>query len=214
MINLITGVPGSGKTYLGVKLLTDNYFFWHKKNREFYRQDKAKKYVIFSNVNGLKLPHKSLDDIFKEHGIGFDQFFSKKYQDKLHEKYPHIIYLLDEVQQYIPGNYKNKDVVLYFDTHRHYGDKIWLITQDRSKITKNISTLCEMEYRAVKSSFSIFGEFRYNVKSGGTIFKTHTFKKDKKIFGIYQSFVGDDQEKVKNPLKWVIAALIIAFLFC
>jgi len=212
MINLITGTPGAGKTYLSIKLLTEKYFFWHKKDKTFYRNEESKKYTIFTNINGFNLPHKNLDTIFKEQNLTFDQFFTPNYQKKIHEKYPHIIYVLDECQQFIPSGYRNKDVILYFDTHRHYGDKIWLITQDFKKIAIPINTLVELEYRAVKSTFSVFGEFRYNIKSNGQIFKRKTTKRDKRIFDTYTSFMGDNQETHSNPLKYIIVFLIVAFI--
>lgn len=212
MINLITGTPGAGKTYLAVKLLTEKYFYWHKKDHSFYRQEKAKKYTIFTNIDDLSLPHKSLLEIFDEHKISFDQFFTVPFQEKLHKKYPHIIYVIDEAQQFIPSSYRNNDVIYYFDYHRHFGDSIWLISQDYQKISKNINVLVELEYRAVKSTFSILGEFRYNIKSNGHIFKRKTEKKDKRIFNLYKSFQGEDQEKHTNPLKFYIIGLLLAFL--
>jgi len=213
MINLITGTPGAGKTYLAIKLLIDQYFFYHKKDRSFYRNEKSKKYTIFTNIDDLKLPHKNLTQIFEENNIDFETFFTVPYQEKLHKKYPFVIYVIDEAQRYIPYNFKNKDVVYYFDYHRHFGDKIYLITQDYSKISKSINVLSELEYRAVKSTFSLFGEFRYNIKSAGDIFKRKTMKKDKKIFDLYTSFVGDDQMKHTNPLKYYVFFLIALFAF-
>ena len=212
MINLITGTPGAGKTYLAVKLLTEKYFYWHRKDKQFYRNEKSKKYTIFTNISGLNLPHKNLDDIFKEQNLTFEQFFTPAYQDKLHKKYADIIYVIDECQQFIPSRFSDKDVILYFDTHRHYGDKIWLVTQDFKKICISINTLVELEYRAVKATFSILGEFRYNIKSNGQIFKRKTVRKDKRIFALYKSFQGDDQEQHSNPLKYIIIILIVAFI--
>ena len=211
MINIITGTPGAGKTFLALKLLTEKYFYWHNKDKTFYRKKDKKKYTIFTNIDELKLEHKNFIEIFKENNLTFETFFTVPYQEKLHQKYPHIIYIIDECQQFIPYNFKNKDVIYYFDYHRHFGDSIQLITQDYTKICKAINVLSEIEYRAVKSTFSIFGEFRYNIKSSGDIFKRKTCKKDQRIFDLYKSFSGDDQEKQSNPIKTIIILLLIAF---
>jgi adenylate kinase family enzyme len=211
MINIVTGAPGAGKTYLAVKLLIDDLFFWHKKDKQYYRKSDKKKYTIFTNINGFKLDHKDLNEIFKDKP--FEEFFTPEYQKKVHEKYPHVIYVLDEVQQYLPTRFRNTNCVLYFDTHRHYGDKIWLISQDLKKITKDVTTLMEQEYRAVKSTFRLLPGFQYNIKSGGEIFKRIRHKADKRIFNVYKSFTGDDQQKFTNPVKWLALAFVCGAIF-
>lgn len=212
-IEIFTGVPGAGKTYLAVKRLSEKYYTYSKKDELWTVKQKFQDYTIFTNITGLALPGvKDLDSIFTEQNITFDYFFSKDYQDKLHRKYPKVIFVIDECQQYIPYRYANKDVILYFDTHRHYGDHIILITQDMTKITRSISTLCELEYRAVKRTMSVAGEFKYNIRSSGEIFKREACKPDKKIFALYKSFEGNDMQTVRNNLKYYIIALLVAFI--
>jgi hypothetical protein len=209
-LDIITGDPGAGKTLLAVKLLTDKYFFWHNKDRQFYRSEEGKKYVIFTNIDGFKLPHKNLNDIFKD--TPFDVFFTKDFQDRLHSKYPHVVYVIDEAQQYIDKYYRKKEVIFYFDYHRHFGDRVYLITQHFTKICKDISVLHDYEYRAVSRKFSLTGEFRYNVKSKGDKVKTESFRASKRYYDLYTSFSGDIMEKKKNPVLKILVALIISFL--
>jgi hypothetical protein len=213
MIEIFTGVPGAGKTYLAVKTLSEKYYDYDKSDQSFVRKKEFEDYTIITNIDSLSLPGcKDLIQIFKDANLNFDSFFTPGYQEKLHNKYPHVVYVLDEVQQFIPPRFTNKDTILYFDTHRHYGDHIIMITQDLAKISRSISTLCEMEYRAVKQTMSLFGEFKYNLKSGGEIFKRQGCKPDKKIFALYKSFVGNDQKKIKNNLKYYILFFLVAFV--
>jgi hypothetical protein len=206
MITLITGVPGSGKSYLAVKTLSEKFYI-QKKNKWYLRDPDL---TVFTNINDLLLPSKDLTEIFKT--VPFDQFFTKTYQDKIHLKYPKILYVIDECQQYIPPRYNNNDVILYFDTHRHYSDQIFLITQDEKKICKQISTLAEMEYRAVRSTFSLFGEFKYNIKAGGEIYQRSVARKNKDIFALYRSFDGDGQTVKKSQLMIYIILALVVFL--
>jgi hypothetical protein len=210
MIINITGAPGAGKTYLSIKLLLDKYYYWHNKNKCWVRKPECKKYTIFTNINGLKIDAKDLSEIMKE--VPFDQFFSYEYQERIHQKYPNIVYVIDEIHDYMPPAYKNVDVIKYFSKHRHFGDHVFIITQDYTMICKTINKLCELEYRAVKSSFTFMGRFHYNIKSNGEIFKKLSAKKDERIFKIYKSFEGDDQQKTGNPIKILIAVGLVAFV--
>jgi len=211
-MDIVTGKPGAGKTLLAVKMIVDEYFYWHKKNKEFYRNDKNKKYVIFTNIVGFKLPHKNLDEIFED--IPFDQFFSYDYQVKIHEKYPHILYIIDEVHDFIPPRYNNIQVMKYFSKHRQLGDRVYLITQDTELTYKKLVKLCELEYRAVPKTFKLPGTYTYNLKAKGMIVKRKMFREDKRLYKLYKSFSNDNMIQHFNPLKIIIPLLIIGFLIC
>jgi len=210
MINIITGAPGSGKTYLLVDLIVSEYFYYHKKNKVFLRNDKEKKYEIFTNIKGLTLPHKNLDELWLE--VPFDKFFSFEYQERIHKKYPHILYILDEVHDYLPPKYSNLEVIKYFSKHRQFGDRVYLCSQDIAMISKSMQLLIELEYRAVKATFSVFGGFTYKIRSKGADFKTKHLKKNPQIYKLYTSFVGDDQKKPFNPLTYIIVLLVLSFV--
>lgn len=64
-IRLITGKPGSGKTFLAVKHLRDNYYYYSKKLKKYCRK---KDYTIISNIDSLKLKHLNLNDVLNESG--------------------------------------------------------------------------------------------------------------------------------------------------
>ena len=215
MIQLITGTPGAGKTYLAVTLLTEKYFNWDKKEKKFVKKEKYKDFEIVTNIDGLELPHFSLNEIFEKRNLSFDRFFTVPFQESIKEKMPNIVYVIDECQQYIDTRFGNKEVIYYFDYHRHFGHDIFLITQDAVKICRQIAVLAEFEYRAVKRTFSLFGEFRYNIKSNGEIFERKTIRQNKRIFDLYRSFnEGGEQTKKRNPLFKVLVFMILFFLFC
>lgn len=213
MIQLITGVPGSGKTCLALKLITDKYFFYDSRHGNFYLKPENLDITIITNIDGLKLPHINIDTLFREHKLDFERFFDYDYQKKVSSKYPKIIYILDEAQQYLSRKLRSVNTTLYFDMHRHLDHQIYLITQDWKKIHSDITSLTEFEYRLTKRTFSIAGEFRYLVKSSGTVFESRSFRPPKHIFKIYKSFTGNDnQPKRKNPIVKYIAVPLVLFL--
>lgn len=67
----------------------------------------------------MKLDTKDLSEIFKERP--FDYFFSYEYQEKMHLKYPNVIYLIDEIHDFMLPAYANVEVIKYFSKHRHFG---------------------------------------------------------------------------------------------
>ncbi|MCP4763468.1 MAG: DUF2075 domain-containing protein, partial [archaeon] len=186
-IKLITGVPGAGKTYLALKLLTEQYYEWSKELQEYIRKDEFKNYTIITNIDELCLDTLDLTDVINQCNTNFETFFTKDFQEKVTKKHGSILYIIDEAQRHIGYYFRNKETLFYFDYHRHFDHEVWLITQHRYKINRNISTLAEMEYRAVKRSLAVFGEFKYNLMSDGEIFDRKIFKSDKKIFDIYKS---------------------------
>jgi len=67
-----------------------------------------------------------------------------------------------------------------------------------------------MRIHAAKRSFSVFGEFQYNVMSGGEIVDKRVMMKNKNIFALYQSRQRKEITKTRNPLtKYFIIAVLL-----
>lgn len=205
-IKFITGVPGAGKTYFAVHHLIKNFCYYNRKKR---CQSLKKKYTLISNIDELDLDHLNLKDIFKDHNLTIETFFTETYQKKISQKYENIIYFLDEAQQFFGSRFRNNDVFYYFQVHRHLGHNIYLITQNRALLPKELNALCEIEIRAVKRTLSVFGEFKYNVLSNREIIDRKVLKKSKKVFQMYKSFEAKETEAVKNPFVKYLVGLII-----
>lgn len=94
-IKVISGKPGSGKSYYAFyKLITENFTF----DKTFYEWKIKNDVNIFTNIDGLKLNHFDLDLFIKQAG-GINKFFTVDYQKILMETYPNIIYIIDESQK-------------------------------------------------------------------------------------------------------------------
>lgn len=206
---LITGIPGSGKTYYAVNMILTEYFVFS--DGTYRMKAEYGDLQIITNIEDLKLPHISLKDAIAKSGLSFQKFFTEAYQEKISQKYPKIIYLIDECQQYFHPKFYDPDTFFYFDRHRHLGHDIFLITLDRARITKQIYLLVESEIRAVKRSLSFMGELKYNIMQGYEVVGRKVLKPTKKIFDLYKSQSNFETKKVKNPLmKWIFL-LIIGF---
>lgn len=212
-IRLITGVPGSGKSYYAVHHLLKTYFKFDSKIDEWIP---VSDFVIFTNIDQLTLPHVDIEDACKKSGLTVEQFFTVEYQEKIKSKYPHIVYLIDEAQRFFPYRNKiNKNTWFYFEYHRHLGHDIYIITQDKRLVANNITLLAETEIRAAKRTFSVFGEFRYLIKADNDIVDRFTVKPSKRVFNVYKSFDSKTSEKIINPYrKYIIFCLVsICVLF-
>jgi len=91
-IRVVDGVPGSGKSFYAVKHLVDTYYtkdhagyyvpkpFTHIDEKTGVNTEQT--LIIVTNLEGLKLPHVSLDDEMREAG-GVLTFWSHAYQEKI-----------------------------------------------------------------------------------------------------------------------------------
>jgi len=209
-IRIITGVPGSGKSFYAVKHLRDNYFEYDKKQDHWT----AKKGVtVITNIDELKLKHLNLDEILSDNNLTIKGFFNVDYQEKIKKKYPKVVYFLDECQKYFPRKFYDEKVFYYFQYHRHMGHDVYLMTQSIRLLPREIEELAEFEIRAVRRGLSVFGELKYKVMANGEIIDHKVLKKNKGIFNLYRSMDQKEVEKIKNPLiKYMVVTLIIALI--
>jgi len=207
MIRIFEGVPGSGKTYAMVYYLRK-----FAEYDDFYKEWVLKDGVcIISNIDGLRLPHMSLDKFLEE--LSLSQVFSADFVNSLRDKgYKHIIFVIDEAQRYFPRKFYDEDVFYFFQYHRHYGVDILLATQDTSVIAREIRVLAEFIIRAEQRSLTL-KSFKYKFYTPDN--KTHLFNqtlpKKQEVFSMYKSF---DFEEADKPPNVLLRQLVIpAFLF-
>ena len=209
MIRLITGLPGSGKTYFAVhEIVKLNYSF----DKEFYRFTPKSDLVIFSNIEGLKLDCILLDSYLKQRSLSIDDFFTVDYQAKVVEKYKKVVYLIDEAQKYFPKKYYNNDVFFFFQYHRHLGIDLYLITQNSVLLPTAITSLVEYEIRAVRQTNRFKNVFRYRFVSAGEVIAKKTLRFDPLIASLYVSSFSSSPVK-SNPAPIKRYAFLFVFLF-
>ncbi len=208
-IRIIEGVPGSGKTYYAVRHLAKNYFKKEKDGN--YTLNKA--CTLITNIDSFKPDHLSLQDEIKNAG-GVQTFFSFDYQQKFKEDKEQIIYIIDEAQRFFrKGTRGLAECFTYFEYHRHWGQDIYLVTQNARKLPPDIVYLTEYIIVAAPRTRSILGEFKYKWISEGEIIKREGFKPDQGVFNLYKSMDLEESEKISNPvMKTVYITLAIVAL--
>ncbi len=224
MIQVYTGVPGAGKSYKMVLDLKEYLEKVEKKNAKASDPSEVQNFTVIANIRGLnndKLPHINFDEYIMEcfpqpdmkMADRVEQFFSYEYQKALNEKFGGpILYVIDECQLYFPRGSKLPRTEAYFQRHRHLGHYVFLATQTLSRsVNANLVALIEIEYTAVRRSFSFMGEFRYQCRTPGVkeSFNTLMVRPKQEIFDLYTSF---EAAEIKKPRKELMRKLMIPLL--
>lgn len=211
-IRLITGVPGAGKSYFAVTHIAKKYCDYI--GDEFFLKEE---FVLVTNIEGLKLDSIDLEQTIEDTPGGVKKFFTYPMQEKIYHKYKKekkkIVYFIDEAQEYFDRKFYDREVFYFFEKHRHLGLDIYLLTQDRHRICKDIIGLMEFEWRAVPRTVA-FGRFIYNKLIGRHMAGKKLLKKDKKVFNLYKSMEEGESEKMSHPLVpyFIGLACLIVFM--
>lgn len=211
MLRIVQGVPGSGKSYYAVYYLY-KYFC---NNDDVYGINLKKDVLLITNIDSLKLNHLSLDDCLNK----YPDFFTVKNFEKIQQNFKnrHIILIIDECQKYFPTYFKDKDVLFFFQYHRHLGIDIILLTQSISVVCRSLVVLSETIINASPRSISVAKIFKYNeyLYLQGRLEKVNSFSIPKKseIFKLYSSFSSDEVAKPKNfILRYSLIILFFAII--
>lgn len=199
MISLITGIPGAGKSLLAVELIRDV-------------MASATPRPIYTNINGLD--YDSLRCFPLEDPISW------------HDLPDGSMVVIDECQRYFPprpNGSKVPDSVAKFETHRHQGLDIVLITQHPLLVDQNIRRLVEHHqhcYRPFGMSFRTVMEWNVcNDNPTPKLSEKDAGKKkkpfDKSLYQYYES-ASVHTHKVRWPVKHLAmaAGCVAVVAFC
>ena len=211
MFVLLTGVPGSGKTYYAV------YQIWLK-------MIKKKDYLCcFTNIGGFNFgisesikEIKQFDSDIKNHlSHAHKLFLSGKSDDEINEylsshNLTNCLIVIDEAQIYFDK--EDKDLVFWLTYHRHFFQDIILITQNILLIHYKYRKIAEFFIKAKQRSLSFSKSFTYS------FFVDEDFKErvdvvklpmKKEVFSLYRS---GDSVKSKNFLRFWFIILSVFFV--
>jgi len=240
MIYLITGVPGSGKTYFAVHYIYTQLTSKNPKyqkiytniNLNFKKCDKIKKDFVKPLI---------LDDLLKR--IEQDYFLSEKFKNnelfdeetgeqvtdydayvrgklKLFEEYEHSLIILDECHLYFTEQVDPK-MLRFLSYHRHFDIDMYLITQNKSLINRKYLAFVESMYIGINPSKRLFSKvFAYKLYASHKEYKSNyvgkeKLKFDKKIAELYNSGSNKIHKSLVSKLliPLVIVIIFVFFLY-
>lgn len=196
MIEVITGKPGSGKTYLAVQRMMEL---------------PLGKYVIWHNIDGLNAEAFPEPSVVRSIPSDLRSWCQKSNQiewaEACREKYGRpMLVVIDEAQMTFAD--KNDGLKGWLSWHRHLGQDIWLICQHSRMLHQDYFNLAEYEIRAVKSL--VLNMLVYQYRMGGETFKTIRRRRDRKVFAAYRSF---DQTEASKPsfklVYWGVGLIVL-----
>ncbi len=206
-VYIVTGIPGSGKTYWCVTHILRKYFSFDRVLQEYIpRSD----FTIYSNIDSLRLDHVVLPEVLKD--VPKETFFTVEYQKELLVKHHRIIYFIDEAQFLFPTKFSDNDVLFFFEYHRHLGIDIYLLCPDAGDLPRRMRTLAEYVLKASARSLRFVNEFRFHKVVEGMRTGNIMLRFDKRVFALYRSMSMSEGVKIKRVATKYLVALCLLLL--
>lgn len=170
-ISYLTGIPKSGKTYLAVYKIWENFVKEPKKSLFAKEPPKNKYEICYTNINEFdfsksdKIELLKVDDFKYNLSLLYDLYQAGANDTELNLKADefrlnHALIVIDEAHNFFT---KKDDILTWWLTyHAHLFQDIWLITQDLSLIDTGYKAVAEYFYKAVEPARRLItSRFRY-----------------------------------------------------
>jgi zona occludens toxin len=218
MITLVTGFPGSGKTYRSVKNIYDiinstsdikyDFIYTNINGFKFDTNSKLKRfneddfYIFLTNLYNLYNKHKIEDDV--------DRYLIEYCTQ---HNYYNCYFVFDECHNFF--SLKDDIKIFWLTYHRHLFHEIDLITQNKTLINIKYRGVIEIFINAQPISKKVFNKtLVYKKYSSFTmrqseLFDKETIKINNDIFALYKS---GNQSKQKSILVKYFKIMIFAIV--
>lgn len=234
-ISYIVGIPRSGKSYLAVYHLWQNFIYKPKENKflKFLKKDlKQKKDYIscYTNINEFNFSasnkifpldfislHSNLKYLYDMYKNGSEDYELIE-QSKEFNIYK-TLFILDECHNFLTDK-EDKVITWWLTYHGHLYQDIYLITQNLDLVSKEYKKIAEFFYMAVEPSkrlntkkfryvqFTSYKMFQKDVVRGGG----YNLPQVQEVFDLYKS--GDENLSKSVVQKYIkISFLLIFILF-
>jgi hypothetical protein len=211
-IVIITGAPGSGKTYYAVNHLLRKHFFYDKVLHEYMPKHRLS---LVTNIDSFRLDHVSLSEVLTRTPL--ETFFTVEHQVEFLKERPGLVYIIDEVQQFFNVRFSCNEVLYFFEYHRHLGIDFYLICPDDENLARRLRTLAEFVIKAKNRSARVLSEFRYTKFIQGEKVGMVVLRPSLDVFRLYRSMMKSEGSKVKSFVRkyFVVAGVgMIALPLC
>lgn len=199
MIQLFTGVPGSGKTY---RLVYD------------LLKLPDGKYFIFHNVDGLKEEVIEKGEYIQP-WTEIPGFLTREKQQQLSEQIRRdhnraMLVIIDEAWEYLGKKSKTEQEALaWLKMHRHMDQQVWICTQSYKDLSQAVYDVVPVEIRAKRGIIGTQYVYQHNVR--GETFRTERIPKKGAVYQSYTSFQGTGEKVKTTKTLWV--ALVLGAIF-
>lgn len=208
MITLITGAPGSGKTLYCIDKIIQPLVGTSVIGTGPQGEAIVYPREIFTNINGLKLPHQLIDAAWLS--------------DLATNKQSGAVVVFDEVQRVWPNRVsgtKKPAGVEYLETHRHDGIDVVLLTQNPQLLDPAVRALVGRHLHMRR--FGGIGAavvYEWDACSNGLNFKSAFAKKayrySKRVFQLYDSAKIHTKQRRSLPAAlWGVLIGVCAFAY-
>lgn len=226
MIQFVTGIPGSGKSYYGLFSIAINFNKTLQNNKKFknFQLSKTKYKVALTNINEIKF--ESFENVKP---LNFEEF--KSIITNLHNQYKlgktdseleeiakdedffNTLIVLDECHNFMG---KDDEVLIWWlSYHRHFFQDIILITQDLPLVHKKYKAFSEFYYKAMPSSRKLFNTtMNYQQYNGSQMYKTQLAltKKLPILKEVFQLYGSGENNKQKSLVRHFLILATIIFI--
>lgn len=215
MLRIVTGKPGSGKSYYAISRITSEHCIYDHIAAQY---DLKPRIHLCLSLDGVRIDHVRFDDLVRQHGLA--QVVNVDYWKPIAERYDRIVLVIDEAQRYFPSNARDlpNSVFYFFEYHRHLGIDLYLLTQHASSLHRRVLNICEQYIEAAPPSLRGLGKlFRYRTVdvTTGAVISRSVLKADPRVFRAYQSAAhAQGLKPPKSALaKYIgVAAALFAFV--
>lgn len=226
MIQFVTGIPGSGKSYYGLFSIAINFNKTLQNNKKFkkFQLSKTKYKVALTNINEIKF--ESFENVKP---LNFDEFkailiklfnYQKLGKNDFEleelakdEDFFYTLIIIDECHNFLDKD--NEVLVWWLSYHRHFFQDIILITQNLDLVHKKYKAFPEFYYKAIPASRRLFNAtMNYQQYTHSQMYSTQLAltKKLPILKEVFQLYGSGENNKQKSLVRHFLILATIIFI--